>query len=79
MIGDDDHVGVVIDMLQDFAQHLIERDVLIGERLGAYSVNFGIVACVVGRNRIEPVPGAIFARLPQPGEFGGMMFEQVVE
>ena len=66
-------------MLQDGAQHLVHGAVLIGESLHAHGINFGIVTNVVRLNGIQPVSGAVFARLIEHGEGGGMIGQQIVE
>src|ERR1041384_5848103 len=68
VIGDDDHVCTVVQVLQNGSQHFIEGNVLIGESIHPHVVYFGVVASVEGTNRIQPVAGTVLARLNEKGE-----------
>ena len=65
VVGNDDDVGILVRVLQDCAQHFIEGNVLVGERLRAHRIDLGVVARIVRRDGIKPMPGPVFARLRQ--------------
>src|SRR5258706_11076856 len=79
MIGDDNNVGVLVNMLQNCAQYFIEGNVLVGEGLCTHRIDLGVVARVVGCDGIKPVPGPVLTRLSQPCEVGGMVIQKVVK
>src|SRR5258708_10629430 len=79
VVGDNDYVSVVVDVLEDGAEHSVKGDVLIGKSALANAVDAGVVADVERRDGIEPMAGAIFAGLGQEGEVGGVGGQQIVE
>src|SRR5882757_9429864 len=79
VVGDDYHISVVVDVLQDRAKHFIEGNVLIGESALANAVDAGVIADIERRDGIEPVAGAVFAGLGQKGEVSWVRGEQIVE
>src|SRR6267142_3111027 len=79
VIGDNDYVSVVVDVLEDGAKHFIEGNVLIGESALANAVDAGVVADIERRDGVEPMAGAVFAGLGQEGEIGWVGSQQIVE
>src|SRR5712672_2485003 len=79
VIGDDYYVSVVVDVLEDGAEHFVKGDVLIRKSALANVVNAGVLANIEWRNGIEPMAGAVFAGLGQEGEIGGVGGQQVIE
>ena len=73
MIGHDEEIGVLVDMLQHDAQHFVESNVLVRKGIFPDCIDLRVVPGVVRSNRIKPVAGAIFTGLPQPGELGRMV------
>src|SRR6267154_4807872 len=71
VVGDDYHISVVVDVLEDGAKHFIEGDVLVREGALANAVDAGVVADIEWRDGVEPMTGTVFAGLGQKGEIGG--------
>src|SRR6266436_2631718 len=79
VIGDNDYVSVVVDVLEDGAKHFVKGDVLIGKSALANAVDAGVVTDIKRRDGVEPMAGAVFARLGQEGKVGRVGGQQIVE
>src|SRR5467141_861664 len=79
MVGNNEKVGILVNILQDLSEHLVKRTVLVRERIHTNAVQRRVVACVVGLNGIEPMPDAVLAGLNEHGEVSPMVAQQVVK